>query len=420
MDKVWREIGGITSKSIEKRGWIWYPVNKEAEWSSSAKKGRVFIMGTYFSNLHLRMKRDVAAEGVAEVVTGYFVGRGCVPATEDTADMTVSVFAPKSGGWLSVCSESFSYEDVLALAPGMAEQFQTDVLSVACFDSDYLFLNLVNVIEGVDAWLNIGTSCEIKAPRRSTLARWKPKVADFEAFQAAAKEKHVFAEEFLTTVEAQIGLPAEQSVNPSEKEQFSRLCFAVPAEQKPVATKLKCYLPSLMPPQPGKMQADFVYNEGSASQGLMVMFVGSYVEHDEITIDDATFCHANPDGTISATPISFEKKPLSNGQWAYVWSDPDFRIPPLVPKGLPPKVAQEKQHDRIFGIRYTPNGNKRKFLDITTMFVPMENREKGYCAWCVWWSRGSKLAYIQEHNNTWSNFKWSKAALLNPEDYDLD
>jgi hypothetical protein len=154
--------------------------------------------------------------------------------------------------------------------------------------------------------------------------------------------------------------------------------------------------------------------------------MGDYVENGDITIEDASFVYFDSKDNPIETPITFERTRLSNGAWVYLWEDKDFNIQEAPSPLLPPRALQEEESKRSFGIRYTPKGNKRKFLDICTVFIPLENPDEGHCRWRVWAYHKSKREYIEDHNNgikrNAEQFEipnWTKL-LIDPDEYDLD
>ena len=77
-------------------------------------------MGAYFANLHIR-KNDAAEGSISVFLTEYFGGMGYTPAAPDSADVTVSLYAPENSDWVSVCSDAFTHTDILDLAPKLSE-----------------------------------------------------------------------------------------------------------------------------------------------------------------------------------------------------------------------------------------------------------------------------------------------------------
>ncbi len=383
-------------------------------------------MGAYFSNLHVR-KNDDTKSRVSAFLTEYFGGKGYVGANPDTADLAVALYAPENSDWVSICSDAFTHTDVLALAPKLSEICKADILSVACVDSDYLFVNLLNTEKDFDLWLNVGSSPEIKKPRRSNVAGWKGHVADHARFKAAAGLNYVCAEDFLLEVQDDLGIPFEQCAGYGLPAATTVLYFSSPVKADAHPTKLTIPMYDLTPCEPGKRSACSVLNQGKASKGICVLFIGNYVESDEITIDDADFFYTDSRGQSISTPITFEKRQWTEDLWVYCWEDADFPIPPAVSDDLPPQIKMKKEFERSFGVRYVPNGNKRKFLDITVVFAPLSNFRKGQCFWRVWGRSASKRDFIREHNQAEQDMRaygfpedMIAAHLMNESDYDLD
>ncbi len=378
-------------------------------------------MGTYFSNLHIK-NESFSESDVKACIVSYFSEKGFVKSGYDNADFEVDVYVPKDSRWTSVYCDAFTYNDIIELCPRVSSISGDDVLGVACFDSDYLFLNLLNVKEDRNLWLNIGGTPELKKPRRSNVAAWKNSVKNINTFSSAAKIKYTFAEDFLLSVQDELEISFEQSTGLGISDEVSKLYFSAPQEKKSSPTKLEIHRYTLSPCSPGQRTACFVYNTGATSRGFAVVFTGNYIENDDITIDNAEFCYNSRGGEIISVPIVFEKCRLSDGQWAYYWENKDFKIPPAVSSDLPPRIRSEKEFNSCFGIRYTPNGNKRKFLDITVSFAPFSNWIEGQCGWRVWARHSSKQEYIEEYNQDTRRcgITIREDTLLDPDDYDLD
>jgi hypothetical protein len=166
-----------------------------------------------------------------------------------------------------------------------------------------------------------------------------------------------------------------------------------------------------------------VRNVGGASCGLDVLFIGSYLENDEITFDDVSLCYENARGERIDQPLTFEKTTLVTGVPALVANVADFQIPAAPSSKLPPRVLSEKEFARSFGIRFTPNGNVRKFLDITVAFLPHANPTQGQCVWNVWKRYNTKTEYIEAYNRGQQEEHEMYGVpmnLIDPDMYDLD
>ena len=134
-------------------------------------------------------------------------------ACEQDADIVVAVLDSQNSNWISICSQAFAHDDPDSckdIAAPLSAQLHTDVMGIACFDSDYLYLNLINADESVDAWIGIGAGKELGITRRNNVTAWKKKVADYPAFSAAVKGTYICADEFLAVTDSCLGLPTEQ------------------------------------------------------------------------------------------------------------------------------------------------------------------------------------------------------------------
>ena len=179
-----------------------------------------------------------------------------------------------------------------------------------------------------------------------------------------------------------------------------------------------------MPCEIGKDQCYFVVNTGGKTKGVAIAFSGSYVEQEELRFRDVRLEYALDRSPRKTIPLSLEKKQTQTGQWVYYAELPEFSIREGVKEGLSWKRKIDEEWKREFGVRFTPEGNPRKLLDITVHFIPLKNPE-GQCGWCSWHQYGSKRAYIEEHNRSWSETMQKHhpvdgVKLLNIDDYDID
>lgn len=387
-------------------------------------------MGSWFSNLHIRRNETATAVTVADWIGQWMTEQQYLPAaSEQEADGAVAIVA--DGHWISVYSDLLPFEVpakqgeiALALSAGL----ETDVLGISCFDSDYLYLNLVNAQDKTDAWLGIGSAAGLGIKRRSSLAAWKQKVSDFTVFSEMAKQRYVCAEEFLSVAESCLGLPAVRSCGVYEylkdfglQKEAQYFYFMLPEDLKakdPVRLALR--LPSGMPCFIGKATAVSVINTGAESRGLSVYFLGPYVEKEEITFSNVHIARLKKNGS-EVFPITLQKVQLADGQWAYYYHDPGLRIPPKVDDRLPMNKAMQMERERSIIVRFVPRGNPRKILDITVVLVPDKNFE-GQTGWNVWLPWGTKKAFIDHFNEGWKEIRsWSPNAcppILKEEDFD--
>lgn len=385
-------------------------------------------MGSWFSNIHIRKNEAATEETIEKYISELMAAHQYLPVTSEIdADGAVAIVASGDCQWISVYSDLLSLEDpkkCAEIAAPLSSELHTDVLGISCFDSDYLYLNLINTEDKTDAWIGIGSASGLGIKRRSGIAAWKNKVGDYVRFSASAKKKYIFAEEFLSETEPCFCLPAIQAsasyeylkdLELSEKARY--IFFKLPDELKsqelPVLVQRSSSLDPCFLNKPSSING---LNIGGESRGLAVFFIGPYVEHDEITFSDVAFIRFK-NNCPENTPVELKKVQLTDGQWAYYYHDPDFRIPPKVDERLPVRKRMDAEFERSFAVRFVPHGNPRKILDITVVLVPDKN-PAGQTGWNVWHSLGSKAAYIERYNSNWGMHIPVKTQMLRMEDFD--
>lgn len=389
-------------------------------------------MGTWFSNLHIRKNSTIVQDAVADYIRTFMTAQQYLPVTSpQEADAAFAIISDPQSQWISVYSDLFSFDDpkqFASFASPMSEELQADILGIACFDSDYLFLNLINTNDKTDAWAAVGRAAGLGIRKRTNPSSWRNKVSDFDSFKESLKKKYVFAEEILTDIAHCLHLPQEHGVASYEyladvelNEQVVFLYFKLPETTKnQELPKLTLFSASLEPCFLSKPSIVNGINVGGASKGLSVYFVGPYVEHEEITFSDVCFVRLK-NLHYEAVPFELKKIQLLDGQWAYYYHDPEYRILPKVDDRLSPMKRLQAETERSIVVRFVPHGNPRKILDITVVLVPDKNPE-GQVGWNVWHQFGSKEAYIIYHNSTWSknlgNNPNCENLLLKKEDFD--
>lgn len=124
------------------------------------------------------------------------------------ADETVILCEANGSGWITVSSGFFEPMPDSSMPLPISKALNTDVMSIACFDSDCLNMNLVNSADGTDAWVNVGRF-EFEE-RESNYPEWDGKVSDLERFIEVTKSDYVFAEDVLNHMDDLMGLPIVQ------------------------------------------------------------------------------------------------------------------------------------------------------------------------------------------------------------------
>lgn len=171
-------------------------------------------MGMWFSSLHIRKNEVTTAGAVEQSVCKLMDAKGYCPGLPEDAEIAVAILSSDSSKWVSVHFEEWMFEepdDFAELANPMSVELQTDIMGIACFDSDFLYLNLIHAELKKDAWVGIGEGPAYDIERPTELAAWETEVADLSLFSACAEKEYVFAEEFLWEVQDCLSLPASCS-----------------------------------------------------------------------------------------------------------------------------------------------------------------------------------------------------------------
>lgn len=386
-------------------------------------------MGTWFSNVHLKRRAGISYILICRYLTKIMASRGyTLVNTPEESQCTFAIVNDKSSGWYTLYSDSFLFntpEDFLEFGRPMSRAFKTDVLGIGCFDSDFLFLHLVDEIGGVDAGASVGFPEEEGIFEDSDLSLWEQKVKDFPHFAECMQGDYVCAEDVLLEIAPCLNLPYEHSnfgfdylKEREDDERILYMYYCKPPEAETLPPVLEQYSRSLRPAFVDSPAVVNAVNTGRGSKGLSVFFPGPYVEHEEITFDQVAFLKPNKLGCYDRIPIQLQKQQLPDGQWVYAYHDPEYRILPKVDELLSPVKRERLMEERSITVRFIPRGNNRKALDITVVLYPHENPE-GQTIWNVWHSFGSKGAYIQYNNAIWKNLPNCEHMLLKEEDFVL-
>ncbi len=387
-------------------------------------------MGLFFENIHIHKNIKYNAEVLKKELTKYFEEKGFKLAAEgEEGNASVVIYEPDGSEWISVASDIFrldTLEEIRNVAEPLSKCLETEILTAGCYDSDYLRLSILNICDGTDGWINVGRAEGMKQLRRTGITPWKKVVADIDALKNIVKAEYVFAEDAFYKIAELIQMTPEQVA--LEVEYTDSLAVEKMTTLKFLAPEGTLKLPELiipryngMPCKIGESQVVSVYNNGGKAKGLGIMFIGDYVENDEITFEEVKLQLHTKEGW-QFVPIELKKVDWTQGKKCYYWSDAEFPLPPAVSEAIPLMRRMSLAFEREIGIRFTPVGNPRKVLDIKVVVYPLANSMDGQTSWYVYRYEGSKRKYIEEYNRRWTDMHIESALkdLLNPDDYDLE
>ena len=356
-------------------------------------------MGSWFANISVRKRGGIGPEEILRRVSERLAGQGYGPAASpEEADVSFAVVTKPDSRWYTLYSDGMDPGE--AFSAGMAAELSaalgTETLEIACFDSDYLYLNLLDAGAKLDAWAGVGSAAGMGIRRRTGLSAWQGRVEDFPRFKEGIRQKRICAEDALGDLAPCLGLPAEQSntcyeeLTEGERAHFRLLHRAETDE--PVHLEFFSAGGGRLPEETENEEHLFVINQGRAARGLSVFFIAPGLTSGEVTLHDARLIVLHGRERVSI-PMELEKVKLKDGGWAYYYHNPNLRIPARVPDGLTPRKYIEEQYNRAIVVCFRPRGAIDQVADITVHLVPDESHE-GHMAWCVWWINESKEAFL--------------------------
>ena len=348
-------------------------------------------MGYSFTNIQIRNTgEEIDCDRLVSVMTKGKRLRRVDKA--EKADFIIAIIPGRDGGWLTVASDLFEEDDeqTIALAKKFSILLQRETLVIGCFDSDYLFLNLLDDRSGTDAWAACGHCPGGRAPRRSSYTAWKDYVDDMQAFKKAMRLNSAFAEDCLEKLEPILSLPVSQG----------RICAELAVEDE----SAQCYYFVLEedeskqePPRfsTGRTRPIFYYfdqdnvvgflNEGGPSRGVWVLFCGPVIDQRLVEIGSVSIQMRAPDGSWTFAPVEIKELPTKDSRRWLGGPAPEIPIPKAVPKGLSWKKTMDMEFERSINVRFKlvcktdVLRDEKQLLQVTLM--PMENHA-GQCS-CI-------------------------------------
>ena len=349
-------------------------------------------MGRFFSNIHIKKNDNFTIDELRKFLADDMSSKGYKQLeNEDNSEISLVIYFPENSKWISVASDAFNFnddKDTREVIEPVSKNFETDVIAMSCMDSDYAFMHLINYSQNVDGWVNLGELYDgMKLPRRTSASQWKKIVNDMEKFKAIVKEKEDFAEDLIYSSAELMEMDTEQcDLEPDEtdlidKNCFVKLYFSMPEGKEKLLPNFIIDIHDRPSWDNYPVATVFANNIGGRSKGIEIIFVGDYIENDDVIIYDATFESNYGSEKCKIVPIEFKKAKMTNGETCLFWRDSSFQIPPAVNQKLPYIKRMKLEFEKAFGIRFYVKGNRDKFNDIKLYLIPIENR-KGSDSWC--------------------------------------
>ena len=378
-------------------------------------------MGISFSNVHIQKNDSVTEEALKSYIVGIMNEQGCVTSEDgDDEDISAVINIPKGSDWASFAINSVDFsnaETMKAFAEKVSKAFSSDVIAACCVDSDFMTLDLIDSQAGTDGWINIGKPYSGRLPRRTSAAAWKAIVSDYTALKDIIKKSYACAEEAFFDIATLIGMNAGQCTTDAENADGDviTLHFKMPEGRERKKPAVEIWHASGMPCRIGEQECVHAVSKGARSKGVGVIIAGDFVKNDEITFENVRFEWNVLSENYASRDITFRKVLTMDGSYILLWEDAGFRIPAAVNEDLPEMKKMSLEGKKLFGIRFTPQGNPRKLLDIKVFIFPLESRQNGDC-WFCWRYSGSKEQFIKEFNETWG---YDPKLRIDPDEIDL-
>lgn len=345
-------------------------------------------MGSTFSNISIRKNSVLTLGTVADCLSAVLMDKGFRLSTEEAADISFAVFSSPPSQWFTVCESAMMFDDCkeqLDVANLLSSRLESDVLRISCFDSDYLYLNLLNPQKKLDAWASVGSSAGLGIRRRTGLSAWKSHVSDISAFTQALKQQYIFAEELLAEVSAELELPYEQSFSVYEDLsevlpncEFTYLHYRMPDDHAGIELPvLEHDTYSLWPCTSGHPITVSCISKGGPGKGIELFILGESIEHYGITFTEVTLARWDRFRQQDHTPVTLVKKRMPDGSLGYYGEVKNFRIPEKVSSALPQSVRVKKESDQHFWFRCIPQYRDTCPVNIQIIVSPIQNPDGG-------------------------------------------
>lgn len=345
-------------------------------------------MGSTFSNISIRRNSPLNLATVSECLSAVLLDRGFRHSSEESADISFAVFTLPSSRWITVCENAMLFDDSreqFDIANLLSSKLVSDTLRISCFDSDYIYLNLLNPHTKLDAWASVGSSAGLGIHRRTGLTAWKACITDIPKFKQALTKQYEFAEEVLGEISTVLELPYEQSLSVFDylsetlpECEIKYLHFSMPVSRSNTELPtLEHYTYGLRPCTAGLPTVVSCINRGGAGKGIEIFILGKSIEHYDITFTEVTLAYWNRSRQQDHTPVVLEKRRMSDGSIGYYGEVRNFRIPEKVSSALPQAVRVRKESDLQFWFRCVPQYTDTVSIKLKIIVRPIQNPDGG-------------------------------------------
>ena len=359
-------------------------------------------MGLSFNNIHVHLKHEPIVDDGRRIAEILLKGMKVTQVSEaSAADVSISMYLEKDSPWLTIVSDVME-EDLdrqLRITKELSDELDTNVLAIACFDSDYLCFNMVDTKNHADLWAACGHFPYGKVPRRSSPTAWKKYVSDLEHFKQLLRHSEPFAEECLSDLAAELSLPAGQAQcaigAPAPDSLLFRFYYRT-EESKEMPPVFRLYSPQAYYDVGAPQLVGFL-NTGASSSGVAVFLTGPSINEHQVNVERIELQYGyNPDDfdqIWSFCSVELREVTFSNGLSGLIGECPEFRIPAAVKKELPQKKKMDMEFSRCIYVRFLLSActETETLNHLQLSLIPMKN----YAGQC-----GVVLPHVSEFDAT--------------------
>lgn len=365
-------------------------------------------MGIFFTNIHIKKTPELSIEDIEKAFLIELEDKGYHLTDKEDEAVHVLKICDFGSEWFSVASDYFEFsspQSISNLYMPLSGALNTDIVVMGCFDSEYIYLNLLNKTEGIDAWLNIGGIPGLSKERRSNKRSWKKKVIDYGLFERILKESQTDPPLFLENSEHIFMMNRQQiyyevdffdcSEEMSETDSPEEHCLYFSGKEvtnKESLPSLRISDFVLTPNENGKESNITAISNGSKSKGLGVLITLKNGNLEEVKIENAHIGYMRYKSPIA--PVDLKKCMSEDGRDVYYWEDRSFPLFQKVRDDLPMVRKAEAEFNNTICLWFTPYGEYERLQDIQVTFIPLKNPANS-CTWCVWDGYPTKEAYFE-------------------------
>lgn len=360
-------------------------------------------MGRSFNNIHVRFQSKPTVADVNQIADMMTEGLAVsMIDNQEEADIKVSVIVCTGHQWVTVLADSIDddLDAQLEKTKRLSETLKTQALAIACFDSDYLCLNMVDIHKQVDVWAACGRFPYGKVPRRSNIAAWSSYVKDANHFRQEMKRSYACAEDCLDGIADDLGIPSVQAscLDESVPPDSERLDFyyRIDGDREKAPPCFKLNTASSYYSFNDLNHVSFV-NQGSASKGVMVCLTGPCITEHQVTVEKIEIRYGYDPRSYEIQeiwkicPVELKEITFRNGVTGLAGECPELRIPAGVREDLPWKKKMDLEFQRGFNVHFKLcpcNRNVETYGPLQVTLIPLKNLS-------------GQHSYVMDHQSVW-------------------